>query len=665
MKKYIWFILLAFLTWYFFLVQADTTDFLVKKTSSWDETYWDNISDVSTTTSLTFQITSIWWVASRSFQVSLPSGFTYNNNSVWWTCTTNITTNTNSNLNYNFSWVAWCVSIVTFSYNAPSIAWNYSVDIIENSSLYKSVSVWVVWTNTISSAVSKDQDNDWYIDWYLLTFQSAISNASTIAWLTVWWQAVTSYVWDNNSWIINFTDWVFGSWDLPQILSTGWIFWNVWTQTNTSVIEQDWAKPVLLKVNSTNVFSSSNASITTWNVVFEFSEPIHHSSQNLFEIKKWTTAENWTYSINAKELTFTPTSWLAVWNYNFNSLAWVKDLSDNQISAGALKTLILAWNVAWSCTWLPSYASWNSASSINQYWDWTSWTPASLAWSHNTTASSTECRYKCNNWYNWDWTACIAQSSWWWGWGWWAAPLCLNTQLECKLYKWKYIWVRKAWVNCNWWNLAKTCSLWTTTQTWATSWSWASSWGGVTSSKDMNYYISKVSRNWVSVYRTNNLKIKDVMLKIENIILTKFDKLLANKQISTENYNTSIENYNNFVLYLSIYRDTRSLDSKTKWKYYLAEVIKTYNIKLIIKKITLVWDVYTFTKDLKIGDYNDEVRDLQTLLKHYNYFPFEPTWYFWNQTSEYLKKFCSEVLYTNFNWIFNSEIREKINNLEY
>lgn len=54
-----------------------------------------------------------------------------------------------------------------------------------------------------------------------------------------------------------------------------------------------------------------------------------------------------------------------------------------------------------SCTGLPTNASWNTASSITQTWDGHDWMPSN-AGAYNETASSTECRFKCNTNYNWN-----------------------------------------------------------------------------------------------------------------------------------------------------------------------------------------------------------------------------------------------------------------------
>ena len=105
----------------------------------------------------------------------------------------------------------------------------------------------------------------------------------------------------------------------------------------------------------------------------------------------------------------------------------------------------------------------------------------------------------------------------------------------------------------------------------------------------------------------------------------------------------------------------------------LTNVLKTYKKKVITKTVSpvvvsnikTIKDVYNFSKDLKIWDYNNDVRNLQNVLKSYWYFDFEISWYFWEWTNNSLKKFTNEVLNTQYNNYFNSNLREKVNNLEF
>lgn len=54
-----------------------------------------------------------------------------------------------------------------------------------------------------------------------------------------------------------------------------------------------------------------------------------------------------------------------------------------------------------ACSNLPANATQNSVTNIIQTWSWTNWTPSEI-FTHNTTPSTTECRFTCNANYNYD-----------------------------------------------------------------------------------------------------------------------------------------------------------------------------------------------------------------------------------------------------------------------
>ena len=56
----------------------------------------------------------------------------------------------------------------------------------------------------------------------------------------------------------------------------------------------------------------------------------------------------------------------------------------------------------YTCSGKPANSSWNSVSSYTQTWNGNGWSPAASSASYNTTASTTECRFKCNEHYNWN-----------------------------------------------------------------------------------------------------------------------------------------------------------------------------------------------------------------------------------------------------------------------
>ena len=60
-----------------------------------------------------------------------------------------------------------------------------------------------------------------------------------------------------------------------------------------------------------------------------------------------------------------------------------------------------------TCTGLPTNAEWNSVGSYTQTWNGSTFAPAESSATYNTTASTTECRFKCKSGYNWINGQCI------------------------------------------------------------------------------------------------------------------------------------------------------------------------------------------------------------------------------------------------------------------
>ena len=57
------------------------------------------------------------------------------------------------------------------------------------------------------------------------------------------------------------------------------------------------------------------------------------------------------------------------------------------------------------CVWLPNQAVWNTVSVITQYNSGWWWSPTTW-WVYNTSPSTTQCRFKCQPWYNWNGNSC-------------------------------------------------------------------------------------------------------------------------------------------------------------------------------------------------------------------------------------------------------------------
>jgi hypothetical protein len=50
---------------------------------------------------------------------------------------------------------------------------------------------------------------------------------------------------------------------------------------------------------------------------------------------------------------------------------------------------------------------WNTVNSYSQTWNGSAWSPAATSTTYNTTASTTECRYKCSSNFYWNGSACV------------------------------------------------------------------------------------------------------------------------------------------------------------------------------------------------------------------------------------------------------------------
>lgn len=181
-----------------------------------------------------------------------------------------------------------------------------------------------------------------------------------------------------------------------------------------------------------------------------------------------------------------------------------------------------------------------------------------------------------------------------------------------------------------------------------------------------------VTIDW-GIYKTNYDKLINPLKKVETIIINKLKKLRDSQTISLEQYNKAISDYNNFVLYLSIFQEyDRNTVAGKRWLEAVTSLMKIYKLKVIEKTTIelsptaiLVKDKYSFTKNLQYWDYNDDVKNLQIIMKSYWYFNYETTGYFWWVTQTQLAKFASEILWiSNSNWYFNDEKRQKILELE-
>lgn len=350
-------------------------DFNVKIASAWDDTYATSISNVSTNSDVEFQILT---VADNNvsddfeYSISFPAWFQYVSNTIWVSndCpNTLIKNSTDNNFRFSFSGTALpCTSEIYFTYK-PTVWWSYTINILDTNSsqIIKSVNLSINWNNSVSRAQTIDTNSDWYLDWYKLTFANNIVWIFNNTWLRVWTLTPTlswSVSW--NIAYIKFTDWVYNSWDLPQITDdVWWMFTSVWIINNSTINEEDSASPQLLRLNNT-LISSFPAwqwiSIGTWSLVLDFSEKMSPSSTWAFSLSKWWVTASWTYTYNAwlDKLTFVPNNALTAWTYIFSADSNAKDWSNNNSITQPinLPSLIVPdttapiWSALWNWTWI-------------------------------------------------------------------------------------------------------------------------------------------------------------------------------------------------------------------------------------------------------------------------------------------------------------------------
>lgn len=59
-----------------------------------------------------------------------------------------------------------------------------------------------------------------------------------------------------------------------------------------------------------------------------------------------------------------------------------------------------------NCEELPAHAHWNTAETISQTWDGLDWAPSTIG-TYGEDESTTECRFKCDNYYQWNGALCV------------------------------------------------------------------------------------------------------------------------------------------------------------------------------------------------------------------------------------------------------------------
>lgn len=349
-------------------------DFVAKIATAWDDTYATNLSSISTNSDIKFQIITVAdnnVSGNFNYSISFPAWFQYISSSVWSSndCTnTSINNTVSSNFSYSFSGLALpCTSELYFTYR-PTVWWNYSINILDvmTSQVVKTINLSINGNNSITRAQTLDTNANWYIDWYKLTFTNNIAGTFSNTNLKVWTLTPTlSWAVSWNIAYLSFTDWIYNSWDLPQIIDTDWwMFISVWIIDNNTINEEDSASPQLIRLNNTtlsSIWAWQSVNIWTGNLVLEFSERMSPTSTGAFTLNKWWVI-SWAYTYNAwlDKLTFVPSSVLTAWTYSMSANSNAKDWSDNNTITQpiSLPSLIVPdttapiWKPLWNGTWV-------------------------------------------------------------------------------------------------------------------------------------------------------------------------------------------------------------------------------------------------------------------------------------------------------------------------
>ena len=79
-------------------------------------------------------------------------------------------------------------------------------------------------------------------------------------------------------------------------------------------------------------------------------------------------------------------------------------------------------------------------------------------------------------------------------------------------------------------------------------------------------FVSRVTDpvRGISLFRTNDMSISARMSVVESKALNKLNALMAERKITSADYQEAIVGYNQFVLYLTVYRETGSMLAKSR-----------------------------------------------------------------------------------------------------
>lgn len=412
------------------LESADDTTY---RTDMWNITLWDKYK---------FKFVAVvLWTDSNSATLSFPWFLKYD----WWfstdwsSCPISSSNYSNWTTTLTFSWISPvvpCIVEVFMDYKPDSL-WSKSLTAVVNSSVEWTISATVTSDVTVTSVTTQDNNWNWYLDSVEIDFSDEFDlslfdeNYTSVKLGSV---EATNYSlsWNSSNWSnleLFFDDWTRNTSKLPNFNLTWYTNWWIIFSTiwNTDILEVDWAKPVLISINWSDIIDSEWNSIT-WtvqinsnsNINFVFSEDIDESTIcNILLKYWWVTAITWAWNkISWNNYEFNPDENLT-WDIEIEVWTWVQDLSANwwnSIEYNVVEINVVdneapVWTNLWAWTWVV-INSWQSSTN-NRYVNLSLWATDDF-WVSKMMISN----YSNFSWASWQ-TYATSKTNWWlleWTW---------------------------------------------------------------------------------------------------------------------------------------------------------------------------------------------------------------------------------------------------------
>lgn len=281
---------------------------------------------------------------------------------------------------YNIAY--WTILVKWSNIEMWSECWEWkSLRIITQ---YKNEFPNVIYLNTINWVVTKDS----LAGTWLLTYSTP-------------WTCPTWYH-DEWLWCIN---------DIANCTIPNWVWQKTWNWSSWGI-----CSVISCNTHYTQSWNSCNADTqvytctwlptnAVWNTVSSYTQTWNRSIWSPLDTASTYSLASSTTSCNYKCNT----------NYTWN---WSSCIANGQIR---------------TCWWvIPANAIATTATTYNQIWNWSSWTPTTNWWQSQAT-----CDFNCNNWYTWNWSSCIANT--WNSWAWWTCSVTCwwwtqSRSVQCQNY---------------------------------------------------------------------------------------------------------------------------------------------------------------------------------------------------------------------------------------